>query len=167
MVDLSDYVDVLKGQVNPPGTDLFPDAQEDDWVIRLVGAFWNARIQGITSLDPWTCDEEGIVTPQSTGGVDIPRDLIQLVVVWAAFKAVENQLRDLNSVLSVKAGPIEFEQQKSAQTMAGLLQSLKDEKVLILRRLSDVGTVPTYVFDRITALDASIVSGLGGNWITG
>lgn len=65
-VDLSAYVAQIKAEVNPPGSDLFGGATDSEWTNSLIGAFWNARLDGF--IVGWTENADGaspgIVTPR-------------------------------------------------------------------------------------------------------
>jgi mannitol/fructose-specific phosphotransferase system IIA component len=57
------------------------------------------------------------------------------------------------------AGPVEFEVQKSANTLRDILKELQVRRSLILTRLSDYGSIPTAYVDAILARDQSIATG--------
>jgi hypothetical protein len=80
-VDLGDFIESLKREVNPPGTDDFPDALEDEWVGNLSDAFWEARLDGL--LTPYT-ETDGVVTPIDPTGAEFGRDMVQLVILYAS-----------------------------------------------------------------------------------
>lgn len=145
-VDITDFVDNLKREVNPPGTDLFPDATTADWEGRLLDAFWEARLLGL--LATFSMDEDGVITPLS-GTDDIGRDLVQLVIFLAGMTAIKGQLSNLKSMARYKAGPVEYETQQSAQLLRALFSELQDRLKIILARLSDLGQTTDYVFDGV------------------
>lgn len=151
-VSLEDLIPSLEREVSPPGEDLFPDATESEWLGNLQDAFWDARLDGL--LEDYT-ESGGSVTPVS-GSEDIPRDLQQLVVLYAGIRVVRNHLRALNTLFRSKAGPVEFETQKSAQLLKSILDELHSRKNLILTRLSDVGSVDSYYIDALIARDESL-----------
>lgn len=146
-VDLADLVEVLKVEVNPPGENLFPTCTDDEWVVRLSSAFWNARIDGFLS---GYVEEDGEVFPTS-GDVDMPRDLQQVIVFLAALNALSGRLRELQTMFRAKAGPAEFEVQRSANVLKDQGTMLYERYKIILSRLSDVGQVPDYVIDAVGA----------------
>src|SRR4051812_31680007 len=119
-VDLSDLIDPLKREINSPGTDSFPNASDDDFLGYLEDSFWEGRLDGITVLTPFT-ESEGIVTNLTDGGEDIGRDLQQLLVLYAGIRIIRNQLMVLNTMFHAEAGPVQFEIQKSAQVLKGIL----------------------------------------------
>lgn len=146
-VDLSDYVDNLKSEVNPPGSDFFPDATDDDWLGQLQNGFWEARLDGFIA----TFEEEGgIITPVAVGGDDIDRELVQLVIFYAGYRVLRATLRNLQTNVRSKAGPVEFEVTQSANVMRDLLKEMQDKRAILLQRLSDLGIIPTYYFDGVS-----------------
>ena len=161
-VDLRDYVENLRGEVNPPGSNLFPSATPEEWLLRLRNGFWNARLQGIDALVGFS-EADGVISPVS-GTTDLSRDLVQLIVVWAGFNVIRNALRNLRTMVRNQAGPVSQEYQQSANVMRDVMASIKEEKDAILVRLSDLGTVNTYVIDAISARDESILAGVT-SWV--
>lgn len=157
-VDLSDFVEQIKAQVNPPGTDLYPTSTDDDWVLRLIGGFWNARLEGVTALDAYTADEDGVVTPQGSGA-DMTRELVQLVIVWAAFQVIVTTMNNLKTQVRAQAGSASFEQQQSATLLRDSLAAVKSQKDLIIERLSDVGVVLPRVANIISTRDTAMMAG--------
>lgn len=152
---LEDLIPSLQREVSPPGEDLFPDAIDDEWLGNLQDAFWDARLDGL--LEGFT-EAEGVVSPMS-GTTDMTRDLQQLVVLYAGIRIVRNHLRALNTLFRAKAGPVEFETQKSANLLKGLLDELHARRNLVLTRLSDVGSVDSYYIDALVARDESLAYG--------
>lgn len=143
-VDLSDLVEALKREVSPPGDDLFPDAGDEEYLGHLMDAFWETMLDGLIS--GYTVDDDGMLTPVS-GTTDLSRELQQIIVFYAGVRIVRNHLRNMNTVQRSKAGPVEFEIEKSANTLRDLLKELKDRRNLLLNRLSDMGVIPSYYFN--------------------
>lgn len=149
--DLSELIPSLKREVSIPGAeeDTF-DAPNSTWRGFLADAFWNARLDGILT----DYEAEGhIVTP------DMPRDLQQLIVIYASMTIVRNELRAMNSTFRAKAGPVEFETQKAASLLKGLLDDLTSRRTLILGRLGDAGIVPSYYIDALLERESGVTSG--------
>lgn len=162
-VDLGDLVDSLKREVSPPGVEMFPDASEDDFLGNLQDAFWEARLDGMLA----GYEERDAVV--SSGFVlvgdayepldenaDLGRDLQQLIVLYAGIRIIRNDLRNLNTTFRSKAGPVEFETQKSAQVLKGILDELRTRRNIVLERLSDLGSVPSYYIDSLRARDDAL-----------
>lgn len=163
-VDLGDLIETLRREVSQPGaeTTTFPDANDDTFLGHLQDAFWEARLDGM--LDGFVEDGAGSVAPSTVGDDDLTRDLQQLVVLYAGIRILRNQLIAINTVFRAKAGPVEFETQKSAQLLKGILDELKSRRSLVLQRLSDLGNVDTYVIDAILEREYSIDYGITHWW---
>ncbi len=154
--DLGALIPNLQAEVQPPGEDAYPDATDDDWVMRLINAFWSAVLDGI--ITGYTVDDDGIVTPIS-GTTDLTREMQQIIVFYAGIDIIRNSLRTLNTMTRSVAGPVEFEVQKSANTLRDILKELQVRRSLILTRLSDYGAIPTSYVDAVLAREVSIAAG--------
>lgn len=120
-VDIQTLVESLKNEVSPPGTDLYPGVSDPQWVSRLMDAFWEAKLG--RAFPNFTLSGQNI-TPIS-GTDDLPREQQQLIVLYAGFRVVLTAFQNINSMFRAKAGPVEYETQKSAQTLKGLLDALR------------------------------------------
>jgi len=154
--DLSDLIDSLKRSVNPPGETVI-SALDDEWLGRLQDAFWDARLDGL--LETFVVDDDGIVTP-ITGTTDISRDLLQIVVFYAAYNVIYSKLLNIKTQLRTKAGPVEYETQQSAQVLRDIAAELKERKGILLTRLSDLGSTKTYYIDSVISRTDNLVLGL-------
>lgn len=152
-VDLSELIDPLKREVSPPGEDQFPLATDTEYLGNLIDAFWETVLDGL--ITGYEVDDDGSVTPTS-GTTDLSRSMQQLVVFYAGVRIVRNHLRSLNVSTRSKAGPVEFEVQKSATTLRDLLKELKDRRNVLLSRLSDLGTVDDHYINAVFARDDSL-----------
>lgn len=152
-VDLSELIPNYWAEVNAPGEDAFPDATDDDALLRLQNAFWETVLDGIIS--GYSVDDDGIVTPNN-GSTDLSRELQSVIVFYAGISTVRNALRTLNVNTRSVAGPVEFEVQKSANMLRDILKELKDRRNLILTRLSDMGVVDSFYFDAMVQRTDSI-----------
>jgi hypothetical protein len=159
-VDLSNYVDSLKRECSPPGVDDFSAATDSDWIGNLSDAFWEARLDGL--LVGYTCDENGLVTQvtPSSPPVDLGRDMVQLVVLYASFRILRNALRGFQTQFAATAGPVKFEYAQSATLLVALMKDITDRRNIILARLSDLGTCPAFVIDAVMARDESLRLGI-------
>jgi hypothetical protein len=155
-VDLADFVEELKIQVNPPGVDLFPGTTDPEWLRRLVAGFWDGRLQGLTALKGYTVDAAGVVTAQDSRAPDMPRELVQLVV---------NAATNLKTQFKAQAGPVSYEQQQSATVMRDILAAVKEEKAIILGRLGDEGVISPYVVDLVQQADNALTQGFT-SWVS-
>jgi hypothetical protein len=150
-IDLFELVEPLRREVSPPGEDLFPNGSDEEFFGNLQDAFWEARLDGL--LTNYT-ESDGSVVPIS-GTTELGRELQQLVVLYAGIRIVRNQLRALNTTFRAQAGPVEFETQKSAQLLKGLLDELIERKKFVLVQLASIGVTTTYYIDSLLAREES------------
>lgn len=179
-VDLGDLVDALKAEVSPPGSDLYPDANDDSWFLRLQNGFWDARIYGLMSGYEENAAArggpaafgEGIITPLNVeegyddpagfdADTDLGREWQQLIVLWTAWKVTLTKFQDISTVFRARApGPTEFEEQKSAQLLKAILDQLRDRIHIIINNLSTLaGATNVVVLDAIIERDYSMANG--------
>jgi hypothetical protein len=157
-VDLGELIEPLRGRVNPPGTDLFPSATDDDWLVRLTNAFWDARLNGISSFMPFT-ESGGAISPLEDGDDDMSRTLQQLIVVYAAWRVVLARYTDIKTQFRAKAGPVEYEKQQSATVLKAVLDALRSEIDEINDNLSEYGGSDAVVFDALIERETSMTYG--------
>ena len=161
MIDLADYVPALQREVNPPGVDLLSGATAAELVGHLSDAFWEARLDGF--LTAWTCDEDGVVTPvDPLSAVDIPRDALSLVVLYAGIRVIRNRILNTNAVFRAKAGSVEYETGTSAQMLTEMLKQLKAAKDRYLERATDNET-PVGYYDALSVRSFSDASYYGSS----
>jgi hypothetical protein len=166
-VDLFELVEPLRREVNPPGSDLFPDATDDNWLGSLTDAFWEVRLFGLlggfeenaAARGGPAAFGEGKVTPSGvtddtyddpTGfspTQDLSRDLQQLIVLWAGYKVALTRLSTINSVFRAKAGPVEYETQQAASVLKGILDQLKARIDFVLDNIRTGNGSAVAVFD--------------------
>lgn len=156
-VDLGDLIEDLRAEINPPGVDLYPTATDDDWINRLRNAFWEARIGGAFI---GYRESDGLIAPVS--GIDeLPREQQQLIILYAGLNVVLADFRNTQSAFKAKAGPVEYETQRSATLLKGVLDLLKTKLASALDAAingpSWSGT--TAVFDSVIARTESIAWG--------
>jgi len=138
-VDLTDFVPALILEVNPPGTNTFSAATTTEMTMYLANAFWEARLDGF--LTPWTCDEDGMITPVDPADPDLPREETTLIIIYAGCKILRNKIMNTNTTFRAKAGPVEYETQNSANMLVEILKQLQDTKNLILQRSAEYTTL--------------------------
>lgn len=163
-IDLGDLVESLQREVSPPGTNLFPDAVDDEYFGHLQDSFWEVKLDGIEVFDNYT-ESEGLVTP-TAGTTELTRDLQQLIVLYAGIRIVRNALRNINTLFRSVAGPVEFETQQSATVMKAILEELQIRRNFVLNRLSDIGSVDSTYIDMVITRDLSQGT-QGGTWWVG
>jgi hypothetical protein len=154
-VSLALYTQALRDQVNPPGIEIFT-VTDDELLRRLQQGFWECVLDGFfggTVLTgtgqamPSFTESNFVISPATAGGPDITRDLVQLVIFYAAARMITNQLRNIRTQVLNQAGPVRQEFQQSAQLLLGILKDLQAQKALHMRRLSDLGVIPTVLFN--------------------
>lgn len=154
-VDLGDLIESLQREVSPPGTDLYPNADDNDWLGHLADAFWEARLHGM--LSDWT-ESDGEISPIATGGDEMGRDYQQLIVMYAGYRIVLTQFQNLKSLFRAKAGPVEFETQQQATVLKAVLDAIRSRINLVLSRLSDVGESNAVILDAVIERSYSIAA---------
>lgn len=152
MTDLNDLVEMLKAETNVPGADLLADATDADYVLRLQNAFWEAYLDRVISK---TYNESfEVITP------DLPRDLQQLVVIYAAFNIACNNFMNIQTRFRAHAGPVEYETERSASLLKGLLDKMYARKTaLITALLAESNSADACVFDMVLARDRAFMDG--------
>src|SRR3954468_5515532 len=122
VVELSDdqYIESLKREVTPLGSDMFDTISKTMWTGYLSDAFWEAKLDGF--LIGYVCDEDGTVTPESVTMEDLDRRFIALVILYAGIKILSNKILNTQTRFAAKAGPVEFEQETSATMLAEMLR---------------------------------------------
>lgn len=141
-VDLSDLIPNLKREVSAPGLTQLPNATDPDYLGNLQDGFWEAVLDGV--ITGYT-ETDGIVTPTS-GTTELPKEIQQLVVFYAGFRIVRNLLRDIKTAFKAQAGVVDYEIEQSANLLTRLMDDLTDRRLIILKRLGDIGFNTTSVY---------------------
>lgn len=157
-VDLSDLIPSILREVQPPGTDSYPNASDDDWLGQLEDAFWEAKLFGF--FDNYS-EADGLVSPIAPTTEELGRDWQQLLVLFAGIRATRMKLINTNTSLRAKAGPVEFETQTSANTLTLALKQLQDKVNILLANLEDsiIGSSATYYINGLTDRSLSLTYG--------
>jgi hypothetical protein len=180
-VDLSDYVPTLRREVTPPGSTTFATVSDDVFTGYLADAFWEVRLDGF--IEPFSTDPAGIVLPINDAQViagaadytptsfdpmkDISRPDIALICLYAGIKIIRNRLMEQSSKTRAKAGPVEFEQDFSANLLTEMLKELTAtrNRLLFLKTYNQ----DVHLIDAFSARSASAssYSGYLYDWYTG
>lgn len=160
-VDLEDLVPSLRRTVNPPGTELFPDATTGIMAGYLADAFWMGKLDGFFANYTEDPPDSGIIVPES-GTDDLTREWQQLIVFFAAMQIIESELRSKNTLFRTKAGPVEYEVQNSAQLLREHLVTLNARRAYLLELLSNSYNIAPGYVDMVCARTARIIDGFGG-----
>jgi hypothetical protein len=145
-VDLSDFVSTVRREVTPPGSTTFSTVSDDVFVGYLSDAFWEVKLDGF--IEPYVCDPNGIIIPAGSSDaanialgfqptafdptVDMGRDQVALVCLYAGIKIIRNKLLEQTSRVRAKAGPVEFEQDYSANLLIEMLKELQTIRARLL-----------------------------------
>lgn len=146
-VDLADHVDSLRREVTPPGSTLFSTVDDEVFIGYLTDAFWETRLDGF--FQNYTADDTGLITPLSSDDVEMSREKISLILLYAGVKIVRNRLLSINTRFKAEAGPVSLETENSANLLTEMLRQLKQTKDLIVDRSYSTGDV--------FVLDASVI----------
>lgn len=154
-VDLGDLIEPLQREVNPPGVTAIT-AGDDEWLGYLADAFWTARLRGaFVGYE----EDEGTIVPIS-GTADLPREMQQLIVLFAGYRILVRAIQQTNTVFRAQAGPVEFETQQSAQVLAGVLKAIEAEMKEVLIQVTGGGWATTVAyFDNVIAQTSSMYEG--------
>lgn len=163
-VDLSEFVEVLKREIQPPGTNLFSTVTNTQWVGYLSDAFWEARLDGF--MLGYETNEDGEIVPVTDGDPDLGRQWMALIVLYAGVKILRNKILNLNTQFRAKAGPVEFEQQNSANMLVEMLKQLKATKDRVLEELQG-GQTGVLVLDAYSTRLYEPLSYYGGIELSG
>lgn len=163
-VDITELIPSLQRELSPPGTNLYPNATGGTFLGYLQDAFWEARLQGLLkgyTLNP--ADDTQIIP--ISGTTDLDRALQQLIVLFAGYRVTLTQFQNINSGFRAKAGAVEFEQQKSATTLKGVLDALRERMKLILDNLPpEAGVAPTYAYAFEGYIERTYGIAFGDSW---
>ncbi len=155
-----DLVEPLKRTVSPPGVEVFPDATDTEFAGYLSDAFWEIRMLGMFT----NYTESDLEVFPITGTTDLPREQQSLIIVFAAITIVTNELKAMETVFRVKAGPAEFETQKSANLLKDVLAELQRRRSIVEGQLFALGEVTDAYIDSVWERSAGWGYGDGG-WV--
>lgn len=159
-VDLGELVPRVRNRVNPPG-ETFIGGEEDEWIDRLAGAFWSAKLKGF--FTGYRVNVDGDAVENTDGGDDLSGELQQLIVLQAALEAIEMKFAAMpTTTRQVAPGPLENEVQRSAQVLKAILDGLRQELADLRTELvgSVTGRTSVYVVDGLLARSEILDSGL-------
>lgn len=128
MSDLNDLVPALKRASALPGTfdELYPEANDSDLVGYLMDSIAEAQLDGFLSsyevdpleetVEPDLSNENALKAPGA------------LVVLYAAYRMVLTELRNVRNRVSYTAGPTQFEEERTASMLNEILRQLHARK---------------------------------------
>lgn len=159
VTDLSEYVESLRREVEPLGSNVFVAVTNTEWTSYLSDAFWEAKLDGF--FVPWACDPDGIIT----GSTPFPRQGAQLCVIYAGVRVLRNKVLNTSTRFRARAGEVEYEQESGATMLTEMLKQLKAQKEMLLARAEDTGSTVA-VFDALSVRENSMLSYYGGLELT-
>lgn len=141
MTDLADLVEAFKREAAVPGTfDVtFPSTDDDDIIGSLADAFAEAQLDGFFGTLILDLDA-GTVTPDlSVAGA-------ALVTMYAGMRLTRQHLRSLTTRTAYKAGPVEYETERSSSALVEELKQLKSRRDQIMANAIRAGRGAGSVF---------------------
>ena len=132
-IDLTELIPDLELELNAPGVDGFPTVSDVEWVNRLRNGFWTAVLD---DLIVGYKEVDGSIAPVSSAYPTFPRDQQQLIIMYAVITVIRQQLMDMNTTFRAKAGPVEYEVQKSAVLLKGLLDEFAARRNNLIIKLA-------------------------------
>lgn len=131
MTLLSTLVEPLKRELAVPGTfsDVFPDTYDEGLLASLADGFAEAQLRGFfgdMALAPDETDPDDWQT-----SLDLSAAGGALVILFTGMRIIRAQLRALATAERYKAGPTEYEIERSANL-------LRDELAFLKERLDDL-----------------------------
>lgn len=165
-VDLAEdqFIASLKREVTPLGSTLFSNVTDNAvWLGYLTDAFWEAKLDGF--MENYV-EEDGEVSHVS-GGADLDRKYVALIVLYAGIRVLRNRILNMDTGFKAKAGPVEFEQQKSATMLAEMLKQLRATKDRVLTELDQAEETYALVLDALSVRTFSSASYWGSPELTG
>lgn len=155
-VDLTDeLVEAVKREVNPPGSDLFPNATDDDWLGQLRDSFWEAKLFGF--FTGYT-ESDGVIAPMS-GTTDLSRDHQALIVLFAGGRVIRNELKNTNTSFRAQAGSVEFEVQNSANLLIAILRDIRSKIDLAMATIGALNRTTVTYIDSLVGREDSLYYG--------
>lgn len=184
-VDMGEeLVGLVQVEANPPGFNLYPNATDDTWLDNLRNGFYDLKLYGLITgfeeniasraSDDFADFAEGVITPTGVDadydgvdhafvdGTDLDRDTQQLLIIWAAWKAMTLRLTALKGVFRAKAGPVEYETQQAATVLVEALRQKKEMIQFIIGRMSTLTANTVSVFDAF--VERSYQQAVGDEW---
>lgn len=158
-VDLGDLIEAMKREVIPPGSDLYADVSDDRWLGELLDAFWVAVLEG--AIVGYTADDDGIITA-TTAAVDLPRQIQQLVVLFAGLRILTNTVTNADASFKAVAGPVSYERERSSQALQAALNTTKER---VARALDAAKTAYFAGSSDIGVWDAVLDRAAAGYWL--
>jgi hypothetical protein len=156
-IPVTSLVPSLRRATSPPGVDLHPDATDAMFSGYVEDALWMAVLKGAISgyaIDV-VADPHQIV-PVSPNSGDLPGELGQLIVEFAALNVISGDLMNLQTTFKATAGPVSIDVQRSATVLVQVLKNIQSQLALSLEQIGKFGFVNVAVFDAIVERTYSV-----------
>jgi hypothetical protein len=161
VIDLGAYVTSFSYEINPPGQTLI-DLSETEAVGRLSDSFWECRMAGFLPFAPYTCDDQGIISPFSESQPDLDREMIQIIILFAGYRCLITTMQNVATSTTYKAGSVESSVSRSTSMYVAALKAVTSKIDIALTRLSDLGSTSVAVLDSV--IDSTIAIAEGEAW---
>lgn len=160
MTALSTLVPALKRELAVPGTftTAFPETQDDDLTASLADGFAEAQLYGF--FPEVELIEDGLDWETSA---ELSGSGAALVIIFTAMRIIRANLRGLLTSERYKAGPAEFEIQRSANLLRDELKYLRDRLDSLVAD-AKASTRGVTVFDNYAARGGGITN-TGGLYV--
>lgn len=163
---LESLVPRLRANLNAPGTTFF-QGENSEYIATLANGFWTARLRD-NMFAGYRVNVSNQVVPVPPATEDLPEDLHQVVVLYAALTAIEARLLSLSTYKRGKAGPVESETRRSAEVLVQLLKAKRAELEQILENLAEEAgrrDVYSYALDGVRARTWALEAGYT-DWVS-
>lgn len=132
MTDLGEATTSLANTIARPGTfaTLFSETTDNDLVDVLRDGFAECQMEGMFS--DYT-DTDGVIDPDLTNGETAT------VVLFAAVRLLRAELANRASHVRYEAGPVTFEEDRSAQVLRQVFDDMRAQKARMTNLLSETG----------------------------
>jgi len=161
---VSSLVQSTRRATSPPGVDLHPDATDAMFGGYVEDALWTAVLKGaitgyaVDRTDP----AHHAIVPVAPNTKEMPGELGQLVVEFAALNIIAGDLLNLQTTIRATAGPVSFEQQRSATVLVAVLKNIQGQIALSLEQIGKLGHANTTVFDGL--IERTLATASGDTW---
>lgn len=153
--DVSDLVPSLQRAVAPPGQfdTLYPQAGSNDMVGLLLDGLAEATLDGffVETAVVWT--DDGFTTP------DLTRAQQALIVIYAAYTFLRSELKNTNTSVTYKAGPVEYQTQSGASVITEILKEISERKKALIIQQSEIGVSAAFHM-----ADSYFINAVGDPW---
>lgn len=155
MTDLSNLIPSLQRVVAPPGqfASLYPLAGDNDMLGLLMDGLAEATLDGFFYAQPTVWTDDGITMP------DLTRGQQALVVIYAGDTFLKAELKNINTSVTYKAGPVEYQVQTGASIITEILKENAARKQLLIIQQGEIGVSAAFFM-----ADLNLINAIGDPW---